>query len=197
MVLLRVLLVLCLMGLNGCQPAKKGVGGGSQGAADPRCGELQQASCANAADCKWTGTQCSGTETYCGQFTTINACPGVSCQWSPSGNRCQSFASVPPVVSSSCANYTQQSTCAMVATCSWNGVSCVTNNNGGSTNNTTGGPFPGTGTPTNTTGFPTTTTGGNLPPSGVCTQLNVWQCVLTKGCSYYLLPKGHCDIQQQ
>jgi hypothetical protein len=201
-----ILLVALIHGAS-CQPAKKAGGGGSQGAADPRCGELQQSACLDAADCQWTGTQCSGTSAYCGKFSTINSCPAVSCQWSSSGSSCQAFANQTPTTNS-CANYTQ-SNCAMVAGCAWNGVSCVSSGGGSTTSTTgmpgqttgmpgpnTGLPDPSTGMPGQTTGMPGPTTGGNPPPPGACAALNLWQCFLTQGCQIYLLPSPNCGPKQ-
>ena len=134
---------------------------------------------------------------YCGKFTTSNSCPSISCQWSQSGSKCMAFASSNTTPTDTCGSYTQ-SNCAMVAGCAWNGTKCAST--GGSSSSTTGLPGSTTGVPTPTTGsqttattgIPTPTTGGNLPPSGACAGLQVWQCLLAQNCNYYLLPQPHC-----
>jgi hypothetical protein len=195
----QILILLALIQWASCQPAKKSGGGGSRGASDPRCGELQASECSTVDDCQWTGTQCSGTATYCGKFSTINSCPAVSCQWSTSKNQCQTFQ-MQTQNTDSCANYTQ-SNCAMVAGCMWNGASCVSSGGGSTTSTTgmpgptTGMPGPTTGMPGPTTGVPSTTTGGLPPPQGLCQSLNLWQCIMTQGCQFFLLPTPRCGVQ--
>ena len=190
---LRYALVLSSLvtGLVSCQPSKNADGGGGRPAVDPKCGEiLSQDACGKNTSCEWNGSQCSGSNTYCGTFSGDNSCPSNSCQWSTSALKCQKIAVKP--ATSTCSNYSQAN-CALVAGCAWNGTACATS--GGAPSPTTGTPAPTTGTPSPTTGVPSPTTGG-IPPANQCVQLPFWKCILVQGCSYLLLPTPRCDVQR-
>ena len=221
----RILVTVGILLMVSCLPPKKD-GGGQQGGADPKCGDLLQDKCSMSSSCQWTGTQCSGSIEYCGKFTTSNSCPSLSCQWSQSGSTCRPFSSSNSIPTDTCGNYTQ-STCDMVAGCAWNGMKC----------SRTGGSFPSStcqnyyspnecsavpgcrwdgmkclsssgGLPSSTCqnyyspnecsavpgcmwdGMKCNSTGGL--PSGQCAGLQVFQCLMSANCNYFLLPQPHC-----